>query len=181
VGLPRAPLPAALVTSVIYRDDSRRDLAIRLLGDRFGQGDVHGDPIPFDQTSYYQAEMGSPLKRVFWTARRPVERDGLAAIKLASNEIEQSLAAGGGARTVNLDPGLLSAENFVLATTKNFAHRICLGRGIFAEITLIYRGSSYEPLPWTYPDYAGEVIRNILKQLRNNYIRGIREIASGNP
>ncbi len=92
----------------------------------------------------------------------------LASIKHRSNEIELEFRVGG-KRQCNLDPGLISLWNFVLATGKVNAHRIYLGTGIYADLTLIFRSSSFQPLPWTYPDYASMEIRSILNDVRKNY------------
>ena len=74
-----------------------------------------------------------------------------------------------GKRRFNLDPGLLTLGNFVLATGKNNAHRIYLAEGIFADLTLIFRSRSYRPLEWTYPDYADAELIGILNRLREMY------------
>jgi hypothetical protein len=97
-----------------------------------------------------------------------VDRAEIVGIKCLTNEIEQA-SAEGGKRNFNLDPGLLTLGNFVLATGKNNAHRIYLGKGIFADLTLIYRSRTYNPLEWTYPDYADPELITILNRLRESY------------
>ena len=61
--------------------------------------------------------------------------------------------AGGVPRPVNIDPGLVNDCRVILASTKDYAHRIYRGGGVWEEITLIYRHGAYETLPWTYPDF----------------------------
>ena len=78
-------------------------------------------------------------------------------------------------RQVNIDPGFLLMERLVLATGKNFAHRIYIGKCIYADLTLIYQKNGYQPLPWTYPDYAHESIRNFLILVRNKYMEDLKE------
>ena len=73
-------------------------------------------------------------------------------------------------RRVNIDPGYLVLERFVLATGKNFAHRIYLGRSIYADLTLVYRRGGFQTLPWTYPDYAAETMLKFLDQVRQKYV-----------
>jgi hypothetical protein len=73
---------------------------------------------------------------------------------------------------VNLDPGLLTEENFILATGKNYSHRVYLRDGVFADLTLVYRKGEYLPLPWTYPDYASPAIREFLAQVREELREG---------
>lgn len=175
MGTPTIPKKAALVVSVIYGKSPIRDEATRLLENAFGPGLMHPEPLQFDTTDYYRAEMGWPLHRVLWMADAVFGRHRLPAIKLATNGIEKQLAKRDGSRRVNLDPGLLTAENFILATTKNYAHRVYLRKGIFADLTLVYRKSGYTPLEWTYPDYATAEIRNILKTMRNTYMNRLRQ------
>jgi hypothetical protein len=87
--------------------------------------------------------------------------------------MEQARSAGG-RRTANIDPGYLLLERLVLATGKNYSHRIYIGRGIYADLTLIYRDGAYRALPWTYPDYAGEPLRRFLTAVRRKYAFDIR-------
>jgi hypothetical protein len=47
----------------------------------------------------------------------------------------------------------VTAAKLVLASTKDFAHRIYLRDGIFAEITLFFRHGRWEHHEWTFPDY----------------------------
>jgi hypothetical protein len=88
--------------------------------------------------------------------------------------MERELAAGAPLpRPVNLDPGLVRLDSVVLASTKPAAHRLRIGPGIHAEVTLVYERGAFRPLPWTYPDFrtAGyaeyfELLRDRLKELR---------------
>jgi hypothetical protein len=70
---------------------------------------------------------------------------------------------------VNIDPGYLLFERFVLASGKNFSHRIYIGRQIYADLTLVFRKGAFETLPWTYPDYADCPIRGFLERARKKY------------
>jgi hypothetical protein len=107
----------------------------------------------------------------------------LVDAKLWAQEIEQSFLSENGARQVNVDPGYLAAERFVLATGKNFVHRIALTKGVYADLTLIYSGRSFQSLPWTYPDYAGKDIQGFLGQVRKKYFFDIQHgaAAADNP
>jgi hypothetical protein len=68
----------------------------------------------------------------------------------------------------------MAAERFVLASGKNFTHRIYLRAGIYADLSLIYRRGRFRPLDWTYPDYAGEPIINFLQSVRDRYMFQLR-------
>ncbi|MFW6216734.1 MAG: DUF4416 family protein, partial [Desulfohalobiaceae bacterium] len=78
-------------------------------------------------------------------------------------------------RLFNLDPGYLTLEQLVLATGKNFTHRIYLDQGVFADLTLVYSKAGWQTLPWTYPDYAGRLLQDILNQLRQRYKQKLRQ------
>ena len=124
--------------------------------------------MPFDQTTYYEPEMGQPLFRRMLAFKNMIHQSQLAEIKLGTNKIE-SLFVVDGKRTVNIDPGYLLLERLVLATGKNFSHRIYIGKDIYADLTLIYRQGRFESLPWTFPDYAGKQIQQFLQRVRSKY------------
>jgi len=170
---PRIPPPAKLLVSLLFRPDEEAATAPpwlvqarERLEQLHGPVDFVGEPRTFTESSYYADELGPAPRRIFLAFARPVARERLAEIKCATNAIEDALRDAAGRRRINLDPGLLSQENLVLATGKNRGHRVYLGRGIFAEVTLIYRRGTYQPLPWTYPDYAAPWCGAMLAALR---------------
>jgi hypothetical protein len=169
---PQTPLPAKLIASIIYRVGQDRENNIvhhvlDVLMRDFGPLDFRSMELSFDRTTYYNREMGDFLQRLFVSFQNLVGRERLADIKLITNAVEHRLRDPQGNRRVNIDPGLLSLENLVMATGKNFTHRIYLGKGIFAEVTLIYQNRKFIVLPWTYPDYAAEETIAILNRIRH--------------
>ncbi|MBI5575850.1 MAG: DUF4416 family protein [Deltaproteobacteria bacterium] len=174
-----SPPPARLVVSVIYREEERFRKALAAISDRFGQVAETSGIFPFDRTEYYAKEMGVPLYRRFVVMERLVPRDSLAWAKLAAEEMEAAFSDGG-KRTVNVDPGLLTEENYSLATGKNYSHRVYLRDGVFADLTLIYERGGYRPLPWSYPDLASESIRSYLGEVRGR-LREARKLAAEEP
>lgn len=183
---PREPQPGKLVLSVLAATDwwdiAWPDYRVELV-ERFGPVDYETPPLAFDHTAYYDAELGTPLFRRLLGFARLVPLDGLVAVKLATNADERAHArpandltldlAGGqpaGTRRVNLDPGLVTLERLVLASGKNFTHRVYLGSGIWADLTLIYnKKTGWVELPWTFPDYATEDMKRRLTELRALY------------
>jgi hypothetical protein len=163
------PAPARLVVSAIFREERSLEAALLRIEEEVGEVRPAGPAFPFDWTDYYAEEMGSPLFRRFLRSERPVPRESLADIKIALERIEIALSFEG-RRTVNLDPGLVTAENFILATGKNFTHRVYLRDGVFADLTLEFRNGEYRPLPWTYPDYASEAVRRLLREVRREHL-----------
>ncbi len=170
----RAPKPAKLVIGCFTREkDVFVDVARELSG-AFGPPDVISPWLAFDQTGYYEPEMGNTLFRRLMAFGKLIEQETLADIKLFTNELEDGFSREG-KRLVNIDPGYLLAERFVLATGKNFTHRIYLRAGIYADLTLIYQKGRYRALDWTYPDYAGEPISSFLKTVRDRFMYQVRE------
>ncbi|OGO01213.1 MAG: hypothetical protein A2Y72_00070 [Chloroflexi bacterium RBG_13_53_26] len=143
-----------------------------LLQERLGPIDIESDTLDFSYTRYYEEEMGTGLKRRFLGFHHLAPPDRLVEVKLFTNELEQILAEEG-KRLVNLDPGYLTAAKVVLASTKDYAHRLYLGSGIYGEVALVYQGRRFQVLPWTYPDYRSEVYHRFFKQLRTAYLTQI--------
>lgn len=166
--MPQPPRPAKLVAGIVLKEQALLPEVSGELQAAFGGLDVVSPWMAFDYTSYYEKEMGAPLWRRVLAFKALVEQERLAEIKLATNAMEQARAMGG-RRMVNIDPGYLLHERFVLATGKNYSHRIYIGRGIYADLTLIYRGGAYQALPWTYPDYADQPLRGFLRTVRRKY------------
>lgn len=142
-----------LFCGIIYREDSERDRARHLLQVNLSAIERDTAPIPFTTTDYYFPEMGQPLWRQFVAFRQTIDPAILADVKLMTNRIEFDLAHQGGGRTVNLDPGYLSSGNVVIATTKNYFHRIPLKNGIYAHLEYVIKKRRLTPLEWTYPDF----------------------------
>jgi hypothetical protein len=149
----------------MHRPDILPVVLERELADAFGPVRARSASYSFDQTAYYETEMGPGLVKWVAAFTRPVAQESLPEIKLRANALEEAWRDARG-RRVNVDPGLLTPASLVLATTKGFAHRIYLGRGIYGEVTLIFRRGRYESLPWTYPDYRTPQVLDFLAQLR---------------
>ena len=177
MGDPSSPDPAMIVIGVIHADEAALESAIEKLSAALGPLRQMGDSLPFRWTDYYEEEMGADLTRCFLVTERLVERQCLVELKQLTNRVEKELAKEGGSRRINLDPGLMTLENFVLATTKNRGHRIYLRDGIFAEVTLMYVQGKFEALPWTFPDYRSEEIQGILLGVRQEYYHLLRNSA----
>ena len=172
---PQEPKPVKCVTSLIYSDHEAYEKALSLLSQKMGAIDFIEEDFPFTFTEYYTREMGRPLWRSFFGFKTFISRETLVDIKLFTNEIENNLAKEDGRRTLNIDPGYLSDSQLVLATGKNFAHRIYLGRGLFGDLTLMFKNNQFQTFPWTYPDYQKEPIRSLLLKMRERYVRDFRE------
>ena len=110
--------------------------------------------------------MGDDITRRWWVFDSLCDPAELAGMKHATNTIEQQFLNAQGGRQVNIDPGIISMSNVILATTKNYSHRIYLGKGIYAEVTLLFTAKSFTVLDWTYPDYRESSTIDFFNQAR---------------
>ncbi len=171
------PKPTKLIMSLITSDDHLLHQVVEVLVKTYGEVDFKSDVLPFDLTDYYTAEMGEGLFRRLITFRPLIPRESLVRIKREANEIEELFSVEG-RRRINIDPGYISAEHLILATTKGYTHRPYLGEGIYADLTLIYQRGEFRPLEWTYPDYTSAVLREILKDVRKRYLQELKGVGS---
>ncbi|MBN1399275.1 MAG: DUF4416 family protein [Anaerolineae bacterium] len=167
------PTPVKLIVPMLAREAAWFERAERRLAAHFGPTDYVSALLPFEHTRYYEPEFGPDLLRLFIAFARLIDPGSLAEIKLLTNALEAEWSVES-RRQINLDPGYLSGAKLVLATTKNQAHRIYLGQGIYAEVTLMYRDRDYRALPWTYPDYASEAYLRVLREVRALYMQQLR-------
>lgn len=166
---PRLPEPAKLVIGCFTSDKDMLEGVARKFSESFGPPDVISPWLPFDHTDYYTPEMGSPLFRRMMAFCELIQQDALADIKLFTNKLEGRFSRGG-RRLVNIDPGYVVPERFVLATGKNYTHRIYLREGIYADLTLIYQKGLFRPMDWTYPGYADEAMIRFLACVRQKHL-----------
>lgn len=173
MGLPRPaplvkPICGVLTADVTLLAETENELQ-KLLGSIEARAEI----TLWQQSSYYAAEMGEPLWRTWWSFTALAPAEALADWKLATNALEARLAVAG-RRRVNLDPGYIGLLKLVLASTKDAAHRVYLGKGIYAEATLIFERGQFVPLAYTYRDYAAPPTREFFLQVRQRYLAQIR-------
>jgi hypothetical protein len=161
--------PVKLVVGILAKDREWLARARERLGSVFGRSDVESREAPFGSTDYYAREMGEGLIRQWVGFESLVMPEGLPGIKRRTNLLEEEMALAG-RRRANLDPGYVNDARLILATTKDFAHRIYLGAGIYAETTMVYKEGAFRPLEWTYPDYRSKESREFFQQARELYL-----------
>ena len=150
------PFPCALVVALFSRHRSAIERVRRIVESQWGAIALQSRPFAFEQTSYYQQQMGDRLEKEFWVLKRLEDPACLADRKRMAIAWEALIAESGEfpeSRPVNIDPGWISPLKLVLASTKDRAHRIYLRDGIYAEVALQRVGSQWRGYPWTYPDY----------------------------
>ena len=162
----REPDPALFVCSLLSaRMDEHLDRFRSALTTRFGPLVHESLDLPFDHTTYYDEELGTPIVRRLLGFDTLVPLTVLPEAKHFCAGLERESLADG-RRVVNLDPGLITPERLLLATGKNFTHRVYLDRGVWADLTLIWTGGDWKALPWTFPDYDSPPMRRELTALR---------------
>ncbi|MFH1369206.1 MAG: DUF4416 family protein [Elusimicrobiota bacterium] len=162
--------PAKLFIGIIASSQEILSSAEKAIEEKWGAIDVKSAVVPFGFTDYYEKEMGKGLLRRWISFEKPVNPDELADIKLQTNGIEGKYAENS-QRRVNLDPGYVELSKVVLASTKDFSHRIYIGKGIYAELTLLYKAKDFTALPWTYPDYQSPEAKKFLFACREKLKR----------
>ncbi|RZB36705.1 MAG: hypothetical protein SRB2_01784 [Desulfobacteraceae bacterium Eth-SRB2] len=171
---PQTPKPAKLVIGFFLREKDLVVPVVKALTEKFGPVDIVSPRLPFNFTTYYEPEMGKPLFRRMLAFERLIKQSALSEIKRITNDLELAYLKNG-KRMVNLDPGYLLRERFVLATGKNYSHRIYIGQRIYADLTLIYTKGRFMKLPWTYPDYAEQNMLINLERVRNKYVIDLKQ------
>jgi len=174
MSLPRPPQAAKLVIGLFMNQQELVFPVTERLIQCFGSLDMVSPWFDFCFTGYYEPEMGAPLYRRMLVFATLIQQNDLADIKRQTNAIED-IYTPSGKRSVNIDPGYLLRERFVLATGKNFAHRVYIGRNIYADLTLIYRNGAFQTLEWTYPDYADPRMQDFLMLVRKKYIKDLKQ------
>jgi hypothetical protein len=173
VGKILKPAKVKLIAGFIFKDTAAFLRAKRALEAAFGKADFESPAFAFGHTDYYYPELGKPLKRKFLSFAKLIPAQKLAVIKNTTNAIEEKLRVKDRRRSVNIDPGYLDLAKLVLATTKDYSHRVYLSAGIFAEVTLFYQQGSFQPWPWTYPDYRSKEYIAVFNQIREIYHAGV--------
>ena len=170
----KPPRKALLISGLIYKKGLDLQEILSDISSDFGEIMDVSETVPFSWTNYYEREMGKGLLRCFLSFKGLVEQDVLPDIKHIAMDIEEKWSLEG-KRMVNIDPGILTAERLVLATTKNYTHRIYLGKGIYADLTLIFQNKNFRELPWTYPDYKSRLCIDFLMGARRKYLSMLKK------
>jgi len=178
VSAPASPQPVKLIASVLTAEEDLVPAIGRELEKRFGEVDFCTEALSFHYTEYYNAELGTPLIRHMLSFATLIAPDVLPDIKHATNDIEQQYLKDNRSRRVNIDPGYIALHHMILATCKPFSHRPYLAKGIYADMTLLYKGKTFCPLDWTFPDYRSAELIDILNTVRSVYYRQIHKDCS---
>ncbi|MBN2092080.1 DUF4416 family protein [candidate division KSB1 bacterium] len=170
MGEVKLPRDVKLIAAIAFRDENLLTQVKNELCEHWGPVDTASLIFDFSQTNYYESEMGVALKKQFIVFQKLVQPDYIIDAKLISNEIEQKYAIDG-KRQVNIDPGYISAAKLVLATTKNYMHRVYMGKGIYGDVHLKVSNRRFVPNEWTYPDYQTPEALEFFNKVRQDYLK----------
>ncbi len=171
---PQEPLPVKAFMSIIAGNPAMISEVVGLLIKEGKKIDVISEIFAFSHTDYYKDEMGSDLIRRFVAFDKLILPEDIIDIKHYTYRLEGRFKDLDGRRKINIDPGCIAPEKIILSTFKNFSHRVYLGKGVYADIVLIYRGGGYKPLEWTFPDYCEPDMQSCLISIRKKYMLQLR-------
>ena len=177
-----SPKPAKLIISVITSDKNLFSRYKEILIKRFGGVDIESNTQPFNYTDYYEKEFGENLMQKLLSFSTLIRQDELAEIKIITNGLEKNNLDKNiktniipYKRKINLDPGYITLNKYILASTKNGPSRIYLNQGIYAEIMLRFINKKYVSCEYTYPNYKTYEYINFLTTVRQKYKLQLKE------
>ena len=177
------PKPVKLIVGILSADENALNTAREKIAAEFGKADFTSEIFPFDKTDYYKEQTGANILRQFVTIEELIEPGRLARIKHKTNQIEQNLAEvlkSPYPRPVNLDPGYMEPSKLILASTKNFSHRIYIGDNMYAEVTLTFVRDKWHSHKYTFPDYKMPTYHEFLSETRNKLVEQLRQLRKQN-
>ncbi|HNS19479.1 MAG TPA: DUF4416 family protein [Sedimentisphaerales bacterium] len=180
----KEPRPVKLIVGILASDERCLAAARDAVFEGFGPPDLQSDVWIFDQTDYYVEELGPRVLRQFVSIERLIDPGDLADVKHRTNEMEKQLAATLAMpfpRPVNLDPGVIEPSKLILASTKNFAHRIYIGRKMYAEVTLVFDKGRWRLFPYTFPDYKRAEYHKFFSTVRSRLVQQLRQTQDPEP
>ena len=169
--------PVVLIAAITSRFPEALTWAAEQAVAKWGPISIRSPIFDFTETDFYTESMGNDLKKQFLAFANPFDPGEIAETKIISNDWEseyKKLSSFEVDRPVNIDPGYISEAKLVLVTTKDRDHRIYLRRGIFAEVTLHFRGGSWTASRWTYPDYQRADFQEFFNECRQQVREQIR-------
>lgn len=175
MGTIKNPNPVKFFIAVLFESSAALEMILPYLEKEFGPIQWKSPIIDFTYTNYYQ-EIGEKLKRIFLVFQKLIDPGELADRKILTNQLESKTGNTQISRRINLDPGYFDGGKIVLATTKNFSHRVYIGKGIYAEATIRWEKGDFRPFEYTYPDYASKEYRPSLIQIRKLYREDLSKI-----
>jgi hypothetical protein len=167
------PEKVCFITAVCYSDPNLLDVVLQKMQKQYGPIAESSRVVDFSYTNYYEDEMGSHLEKKYYSFVEHIDPVTLPDIKIYTNSIEDEFTEKSN-RLVNIDPGYIELAKLILGTTKNFSHRIYIGKGIYGDVQLFWKGGGFNTNPWTYPDYKSDDIKSFFEAVRMKYFNQLR-------
>lgn len=169
----KVKLICGIIASKAYVFSRGEERLIRL----YGPVDYSSPLFEFTITNYYEKQMGKDLKRKFLSFFRVYSPEMLSKIKIRTNRLEEEMKKefGSDRRIVNLDPGYMTPSSLIMATAKDFAHRIPLENGIYAHLELLFGKNEVRTMSWTYPDYKSTGYQSFFLEVRRIYLKQLSD------
>lgn len=165
---PRDPFVKKIVGLLVPRGNSEMfDITWNLLYEVWGEPERISPFFPFTWTNYYK-DIAPELDKCFFSYPGLFNMSELPDWKILTCRLEKET---GTTRKINLDPGTIDGAKLLLASTKNYAHRIYLRDGIFAEVTLCKKKDKWESFFYTFPDFLSGVYDEWLETVRQDWKR----------
>lgn len=179
MGEARTPLPVKLFIGMLTAQTDLFASCAESLCEQYGPIDFESPVMPWDTSGYYGEELGSGIKRKFLFFTRTMDPGLLPAIKQFTNSLERTHGCPedpGLRRRINLDPGYITEAKVVLASTKDFSHRLYIGNNIYAEVTLRYQAKdrSFAPHEFTFPDFRTQAYLDLFNRMRDSLRRALK-------
>ena len=165
------------VCAVLHRHEIDLEELETKLEQHWGRIERRSCSYPFSTgSSYYHGQMGELHSR-YWLSFEGLVDPGLMVSDkrwAMDQELFWSKKDLGVPRPINLDSGLVMRGRLALATTKDFSHRLYLGRGLYGEVTVQFKKGKVMPLPWTYPDITAGHYDEFLLGVKADFERDSR-------
>jgi uncharacterized protein DUF4416 len=174
MGMPGEAKPVKLFAGLLCSEASLFTAVEEGLTDAFGPIEASTEAAPWTVSRYYEPEMGSHLLRRFVSFVEPISPETLPDLKLMTQGLERRHARDDGGRRINVDPGYVDVGKVVLASTKAAGHRLYLGKGIYAEMTLLYHDGGFRPFVYTYADFLWPETTAFLTRIRGRYLEQLK-------
>jgi len=160
---------AKLIAFVIAPQSSFENIWINKLSSCFGILDHKGKFFPFNQTTYYNQEMGEDLYRCVVSFKGLIEPENIGAYKKKAIELENSLKNENGGRILNIDIGYMDFDKIVLPSTKRGPFKLYAGDGIWLDMVLTYAKGDFKPTEWAFADFMENIYKKDLLLVRERF------------
>ena len=170
---PCNPKPVKLFVGALYAHEDKLTSALERLEEKFSKIDLESTDFPFRVTDYYSEEMGSHITRRFCSFQDLVDPQYLSKAKVFSNSVE-SMFSVDDRRLVNLDVGYVDYDKVVLASAKYGIHKVYIGHGIYADMTLHYEKGKFSPYPWAFMDFKLDDYYEFFLKMRGIYKKQVK-------